>query len=132
MNLSASIPLFEEAYKQNQHKLGQVCDRPCLIFSKVGSHWKSTTDSPLKDTHGGFRKSEFYNQKGKMHGCLFIILNVKFTIYTIFIIPSKKQNLHPVGLQKQLLKSDVFINMLIRGIFPYSFGKSLKTNMNMV
>lgn len=38
-----------------------------------------------------------------------------------------------MGLQKQLLKSDVSINILIRGIFfPYSFGENLQANANMV
>lgn len=32
-------------------------------------------------------------------------------------MPHKKQNFYSVGLKKQVLKSDVFINILIRGIF---------------
>lgn len=41
-------------------------------------------------------------------------LNIKLKI---LIIPNKKWNLYSVGLQEQLLKSDVSINILIRGIF---------------
>lgn len=68
----------------------------------------------------------FPNQKDKLYTCLFLLLNVKFRIYTIFIIHDKKQNFYSVGLKKQLLKSDVFINILIRGIFPPPVWRELE------
>lgn len=118
--------------KQNKTKHEQTNKYKLLIKSEA--HFdlpqsrillKSEHPSPPMDPQGSFENSEF-------HRCVYSFLDVKFKLYTIFIIPNKKWNLYSVGLQKQLLKLDISINILIKKhFFPYSFGESLKTNVSM-
>lgn len=118
---------FFSLKKQNETNQVQTNKHRLLVKSEVlfdlpkgGFLSKGDHHFPPRVLRAVLKTLSCTNQKRGFHTyfvLFFFFLNVKFKICTIFIIADKKWNLYSVGLQKQLLKSDVSINILIRGIF---------------